>query len=247
MKITDYGKKRRENLSKEAIELELNKFFPALPDRPELFIEALTHASYAHEKKEANNEKLEFLGDSVLSLIVSHFLFEAFPNQNEGYLAKLKATIVSTAILAKFARQMKLDLLVRLGYGELCTKGNLKPKILEDAFEAFLGAYYLNFGLRACGDLVLPLIKADLNYIMAKLDKLNAKTNLQELVQGYGLKLEYRLVKEEGPPHHRYFTVEVIVNRVVYGCGSGFSMKEAQNNAAEAAIQTLKTNFPKNN
>ncbi|MGE5606817.1 MAG: ribonuclease III [Bacteroidota bacterium] len=206
------------------------------PIRPELFEEALTHSSYANEHKVFDNERLEFLGDSVLSLITSSFLFKTYPNLKEGNLAKLKSIIVSTKILASFSKQLQLDSYIKLGTGELRHSGKAKPSILEDLFEAFIGAYFLNFGLEQTSRLVEPLIKDNLTEINRQFNLMNAKNDLQELFQSKGLFPEYRTVKEEGPSHQRRFTVEVFLNNQLVGRGEGHSIKEAQNQAALEAL-----------
>lgn len=218
---------------------ELAAHLHFVPVWPELFEEALTHSSYANEHKTIDNERLEFLGDSVLSLITASFLFKTYPNLSEGNLAKLKSIIVSTKILASFSKQLQLDSYIKLGTGELRHSGKAKPSILEDLFEAFIGAYFLNFGLERTSQLVEPLIKANLDEINRQFDLMNAKNDLQELFQARGLFPEYRTVKEEGPSHQRHFTVEVLVENQPLGRGEGFSIKEAQNQAALEALAKL--------
>ncbi|HOJ78375.1 MAG TPA: ribonuclease III [Bacillota bacterium] len=205
----------------------------------EYFTDALTHSSYANEHGVNSNERLEFLGDSVLGLIVCQFLFENYPNYNEGKLAKLKSTMVSAPVLARLATNIGLDQYIRLGYGELRSSGRTKLNILADVFEAMIGAYFMNFGFDKTKEFFLPLIKAELPEVIAHLDEVNAKTNLQELTQAKGIKPEYRIIKEEGPPHNRFFWVEVLINNKVAGTGTGRSIKEAQNKAALAALNNL--------
>ncbi len=217
-----------------------------VPVYPELFEEALTHSSYANEHKVPDNERLEFLGDSVLSLITASFLFKTYPNYNEGDLAKLKSIIVSTRVLASFAKQLQLDSYIRLGTGELRNNGQTKPSILEDLFEAFIGAYFLNFGLEQTTQLIGPLIKENLAEANRQFTLINAKNDLQEFSQSQGLFPEYRTLKEEGPPHQRRFTVGVFLENRQVGMGEGNSLKEAQNKAALEAIAKLtdKNRFP---
>jgi ribonuclease-3 len=210
------------------------------PIYPELFEEALTHSSYANEHKVPDNERLEFLGDSVLSLIVVSFLFKTFPHYSEGDLAKLKSIIVSAQVLAAFAKQLQLDSYIKLGIGEKRNKGQAKPSILEDLFEAFVGAYYLNFGLEKTARLIEPLIKGNMAEINQKFTLINAKNNLQEFLQSQGLFPKYHTIKEEGPSHQRRFMVEVLIEGRTYGVGEGYSLKEAQNKAALEAISKLK-------
>lgn len=210
-------------------------------NNPELFVEAFTHSSFAHERSVQSNERLEFLGDSVLGVMVCRYLFENYPRYSEGELAKLKATIVSAPMLALFSERLHLVDYLRLGAGEQKSRGSLKTNILADLFEAFIGAYFLSFGLEKTTELVLPLIEAELPRIMEKFEELNAKTHLQELTQAKGWKPVYHTVSESGPPHNRRFTVEVAVNDRVCGRGTGKSIKEAQNCAARMALKELKS------
>lgn len=206
------------------------------PVYPELFEIAFTHSSYSHESNVPHNERLEFLGDSVLALIVCQFLYRRFPNYSEGKLAKLKSTLVSTSVLAGFSQKLQLNRYLRLGQGERRTNGSEKKKLLEDLFEAFLGAYYLNFGLEATNEFMLPLIEECLPEIIRQTEIINAKTRLQELTQVNGIVPEYRLVKEEGPPHNKTFTAEVLLGQAVFGTGTGKTLKEAQSAAASEAL-----------
>jgi ribonuclease-3 len=221
-------------VSKLAVQLQF------VPVYPEFFEEALTHSSYANEHKVPDNERLEFLGDSVLSLIASSFLFKTFPHYREGDLAKLKSILVSTQVLATFTRQLQLDSYIKLGTGEKRNNGQAKPTIMEDLFEAFVGAYYLNFGFEKTAELIEPLIKENLAEINHKFTLMNAKNSLQEFLQSQGLFPEYHTIKEEGPSHQRRFTVEVLIKGRTYGIGEGHSLKEAQNKAALETISKLK-------
>jgi ribonuclease III len=210
------------------------------PVNEELFRMAFTHASYSYEANLPHNERLEFLGDSVLGLIVCHFLYQRYPSRPEGWLARLKATIVSTDVLAGFSKQLQLNQYLMLGHGERRANGSEKKKLLENLFEAFLGAYYLNFGLEAARAFVLPLIEAGLPEMIWQTEALNAKSTLQELTQAQGLIPEYRLVREDGPQHDKTFTVEVVLKREVYGQGQGKTLKEAQSSAAIQAVEKFK-------
>lgn len=210
------------------------------PVYPELFEEALTHSSYANEHKTSDNERLEFLGDSVLSLAAASFLFKSFPNYREGDLAKIKSIMVSTQVLASFTRQLQLDSYLRLGTGEMRSQGHMKPSILEDLFEAFLGAYYLNFGFEKTLQFIEPLFKNNLDEIKSQFTLNNAKNELQEYLQSRGLFPKYRTIKEEGPSHQRRFTVEVLIEDRPVGEGTGANLKEAHNKAARQAMLKLK-------
>lgn len=233
---TMIGERPGPSVAKLAVKLHF------VPVYPELFEEALTHSSYSNEHKTPNNERLEFLGDSVLSLITASFLFKTYPNYNEGDLAKLKSIIVSTQVWALLAKQLELDSYIKLGAGEMRSSGQTKPTILEDLFEAFIGAYFLNFGLEQTTQLVEPLIKDNLAEVNRQFTLINVKNELQEIAQSRGQFPEYRTVKEEGPAHQRWFTVEVLLEGRQVGKGEGHSLKEAQNKAALEAIARFSGN-----
>lgn len=235
-KLKKITKPKHMNNSKEPSITQLAVRLNIRPEQEELFLEAITHSSFGHEHSTQNNERLEFLGDSVLGLIVCRFLFDSFASSNEGVLAKIKSTIVSAPVLAGFTKQLELEKFLRLGQGELKTCGKSKQNILADLFEAVIGAYFINFGLEKTTEFVLPLVKKVLPQIMDRLDEINAKTNLQEITQAKGYQPEYHLVKEEGPPHDKTFKVEVCLNNVNLGSGSGKTIKEAQNKAAANAL-----------
>lgn len=235
--------KRNVKINHENSEPSIEKLTVQLDFKPvdaALFVKALTHSSYANEHNLPSNERLEFLGDSVLGLIVCDFLFKAYPDYDEGELAKLKGIIVSAPLLASFSQSLRLNEFVRLGRGEKKTSGNMKLNILADLFEAFIGAYFLNFGLDATAKFVLPLVRQKLPEIIEQFDGLNAKNNLQEYLQAIGKKPIYRTIKEEGPPHERWFFVETLVAEKVVGTGMGRSIKEAQSQAARMALENLK-------
>jgi ribonuclease-3 len=217
-----------------AVQLNFN------PVNEELFEIAFHHSSYANEHNLPSNERLEFLGDSVLALIICNFVYELYPKYSEGQLAKLKSTIVSTGVFATFAQQLRLNDFIRLGHGELRSHGAQKKNLLADLFEAFIGAYYLNFGLEKTTEFVLSLVKPCLPELIRQTEELNVKTRLQELAQSQGCKPpDYRLVKEEGPPHNRTFTVDLAFNGKTLSQGRGKSLQEAQNKAAAAALAEL--------
>lgn len=233
---SDMSDKIGPSVNKLAVHLQF------VPVYPNLFAEALTHSSYSNEHKIPSNERLEFLGDSVLSLITASFLFKTYPNYTEGNLAKLKSLIVSTQVLASFAKQLQLDSFIKLGTGELRNNGQTKPTILENLFEAFVGAYFLNFGFERTNEFIEPLIKNNLTEVNRQFTLINAKNDLQEFSQSQGLFPEYRTIKEEGPAHQRWFTVEAVLEGRPVGKGEGHSLKEAQNKAALEAIAKLNGN-----
>lgn len=232
--------KGRANSPEEALISELTARFKHKPEDEELFRIAFRHSSYSNETNLPHNERLEFLGDSVLALLVCHYLYTRYPHYSEGRLAKLKATIVSTDVLAGFTKQLQLNRYLLLGQGERKSNGGEKKKLLENLFEAFLGAYYLNFGLEPTRDFLVPLIETCLPELIVQTEAINAKTNLQEYTQARGLIPEYCLVKEEGPSHDKTFTVHVLLKQEVYGKGEGKTLKEAQNHAAIEAMERLR-------
>ena len=207
---------------------------------PELLDRALTHRSYAYEQGGLpTNERLEFLGDSVLGVVVTEHLFVSYPDLSEGQLAKLRAAVVNMRALADVARTLGLGDYLLLGRGEESTGGRDKASILADTMEAVIGTVYLSCGLPAAATLVHHL----LDPLMAATANLGAgldwKTSLQELAAAELLGVpEYRVV-EAGPDHEKVFTAQAVVGDTVYGEGSGRSKKEAEQRAAEEAWKAL--------
>jgi len=203
---------------------------------------ALTHSSYSHEllvnnKEKHNNERLEFLGDAVLELCSSEYLFKNYLELPEGELSKLRASLVSEAPLADCARQIKLNEFVLVGKGEKLNHGNERDSILSDAFESIIGATYLDGGLEPARRFVERYVLHDIEH---KKKFYDAKTELQVMVQNlYQCVPEYVVVSEEGSPHDMTFNVECRINGESYGQGSGHSKKQAQQKAAYAAIIKL--------
>lgn len=203
---------------------------------PESLRRALTHRSYAYENGGLpTNERLEFLGDSVLGLVVTDTLFREHPTLPEGQLAKLRAAVVNMRALADVARQLDLGSFLRLGRGEEVTGGRDKSSILADTLEALIGAVYIDRGLDVASELVHrlfdPLIARSAN-LGAGLDW---KTSLQELTAAELLGVPEYAVEESGPDHQKVFRAAVHVGDTVYGRGEGHSKKEAEQQAAEAA------------
>ncbi|WP_055486363.1 ribonuclease III [Streptomyces sp. WMMB 322] len=208
---------------------------------PALLVRALTHRSYAYENGGLpTNERLEFLGDSVLGLVVTDTLYRLHPDLAEGQLAKLRAAVVNSRALAKVARELELGAFIRLGRGEEGTGGRDKASILADTLEAVIGAVYLDKGLEAAGELIHrlfdPLIEQSSN-LGAGLDW---KTSLQELTAAEGLGVPEYLVTETGPDHEKIFTAAARVGGVAYGTGTGRSKKEAEQQAAETAWRAIR-------
>jgi ribonuclease III len=209
---------------------------------PELLERALTHRSYAYENGGLpTNERLEFLGDAVLGLIVTDTLFRKYPDLPEGQLAKLRAAVVQMRALAGVARSLRLGSYVRLGRGEEGTGGRDKSSILADTLEALIGAVYNECGLPAANSLVHQLFDPVIDLSAGLGAGLDWKTSLQELTaSGYLGVPEYH-VEESGPDHQKFFRASVRVGGRVYGSGSGRSKKEAEQQAAEAAWKAIST------
>jgi ribonuclease-3 len=211
---------------------------------PSLLNEALTHKSYTYERKlnsEQNNEKLEFLGDSVLGLIVSQYVFETYPEVTEGGLSKVKSVVVSAQVLGEKAQGLDLGRYLRLGKGEEKTGGKNRPSLLADALEAVIGAVYLTHGLAMAEKLVLGLLKEDIGGVFTGRLEKDHKTLLQEYFQKTRkLAPHYDVVKEWGPDHNRNFEAACKVDGEVISKGVGKSKKEAEQVAAQEAIRALK-------
>lgn len=200
---------------------------------------ALTHSSYANEMngKVDYNERLEFLGDSVLGMITAEFLFENHPEMPEGKLTKTRASMVCEKSLHRFAQSIKLGEFMYLGKGEINTGGRERPSILADAFESLIAAIYLDAGFEEAKKFVLGFIStADIEETMIT----DYKTALQEIVQkNPGEYLEYFMVGESGPDHCKTFIVEVHLNNNVIGTGEGRSKKQAEQMAAKATLRLM--------
>jgi len=211
-----------------------------------LLLQALTHVSFGHENYQdrplayRDNERLEFLGDAVLDLVISDLLLESFPEATEGQLSKMRAAVVNEKTLFEITKSLHLSTLVRLGKGELRTGGSEKPSILSSAFEALIAAIYIDGGFNA----VYPVVR----YLFAPLFKeencpisfQDYKTRLQETVQGkFRVTPTYHLVGSSGPDHAKEFEVEVRARDWVLAKAVGPSKKEAEQNAAHTALENL--------
>ena len=206
-----------------------------------LLHEALSHSSYANECKKGrnSNERLEFLGDSVLSIVISEHLFNHFKHLPEGDLTKIRASLVCEKALFEFSKQISLGEFILLGKGEENTGGRTRPSIVSDAFEAVIAAVFLDGGMEAAREYVLGFIPKDLDKNSAK--KLqDYKTILQEIIQrNPEEKVEYVLRSQSGPDHDRHFVVEVCLNTNVIGHGEGHSKKQAEQQAAKEALKLM--------
>jgi len=202
---------------------------------------AFTHPSYANEHKKTrveDNQRLEFLGDSVLDLVIAEYLFDKNKKMNEGKMTKLRALYVCEPALSSFALYLRFNEYIRLGQGERNNGGNEKPAILSDCFEAFIGALYIDLGYRLAKDFIInnivPRIESDQFETSS-----DYKSSLQELVQSDKRSIEYEIISSTGPAHKRVFTSIVKMDDIVLGEGSGNSKKESEQNAAKAALEKM--------
>jgi len=209
----------------------------------ELLHEALTHRSYQHEHKgaaHACNERLEFLGDSVLGLIIVEHLFSDSSHYSESMLAKMKSYLVSEPVLAHISDVVQLGGFLFLGKGEDSTGGRAKKSILANALEAVLGAIYLDGGYTAAKEVIKALFREKLHMVKTSGELFDYKTELQERSQSlFGVLPEYKLIKQEGKEHNRTFTVSVFINGREMGTASGKRKKEAENLAAQQALNSM--------
>lgn len=204
---------------------------------------ALTHRSYINENPDyplEDNERLEFLGDAILDFITAEYLYHRFPEMSEGQLTNLRSALVRTERLASFAAQLNLGQYLFLGRGEEDNGGRERVAILCDAFEALVGALYLDKGSEAARQFVKPIIEPALKEILASAAEKDAKSLLQELAQSYyQVTPTYRTIDERGPDHAKQFTVEAMIANKSYGRGQGFSKQTAAQAAAQEALRTL--------
>jgi len=209
----------------------------------ELIVEALTHKSFHHEHGGAAlayNERLEFLGDAVLGLIVVEYLFLLKQKFNEAELAKMKSYLVCEVVLAEIAEALSLGSHILLGKGEEATGGRTKKSILSDTLEAVVGAVFLDGGFETTRSLVLAFFRDRIDAVIKTGDFFDYKTTLQEKTQLlHGVLPEYRLVKQHGADHKRVFTVSVYLNGEELGTASGQRKKEAEAQAAKIALQKI--------
>ena len=203
----------------------------------QLLIRALTHSSYRNEKQSVRDyERLEFLGDAVLELTVSDFLFRDNPDMKEGEMTKMRASLVCEPTLAYCAKALSLKDYILLGKGEEKTGGRNRESIISDVFEAVIGALYLDGGLEYAMNFIRKYVLTDYRN---KIEFRDSKTTLQEYVQEKGAIMDYRLVSETGPDHNKKYMVHVLIDDEVMGEGSGSSKKRAEQRAAYEALKRL--------
>lgn len=209
----------------------------------DLLERALTHKSFQNENAEiskGHNERLEFLGDAVLDLVLSDLLMKRFPHLSEGDLSKIRASLVNETILAEMAREFGLDQILRLGRGEILTGGSAKPRLLASTIEALIGAYYLDAGFGQVFSWVENLFEPRVENLDLNLHFANDyKTRLQELFQEkHKVAPRYVVTKEEGPDHQKTFYVEVRIEDRLLGTGCGRSKKLAEQDAARQILES---------
>ena len=237
-----------QSLSDETRELQLGELENAIGhvfrDRS-LLIRALTHRSFSNETEfDSNNQRLEFLGDAVLGLVIADSLFRKFPRSEEGALSSFLASLVNESALFEIARGLELGKYLRLGKGERLSGGRDKPSVLADAYEAVLAAVYLDGGLDAVRSVILLLHGEAIDGCEPAGLPEDHKSRLQRLVQSEGpFRPEYVIIDERGPAHARVFEAEVSVDGTVLGQGEGRSKKEAEQQAAHAALMRHKSRF----
>jgi len=212
-----------------------------------LLEQALVHSSYINENPGftlTSNERLEFMGDAVLGLVVAEKLYWDFPRFSEGEMTRLRAALVRRETLARMARAIRLGDYLYLGKGEEASGGRRKPSNLAGALEAVIAAIFLDRGLIATKEFILRLFDEELERVVSRGAEVDYKSQLQELTQARQQPVPvYQLVEAVGPAHDRRFTVEVKVGDTVLGRGSGKSKKTAETEAARSALQRLSTNF----
>jgi ribonuclease-3 len=207
-----------------------------------LLVRALTHRSYVNENPDAveDNERMEFLGDAVLDFVVGAWVYNHFPEMQEGDLTRMRSALVRTDTLADFARLLDLGAALRLGRGELSSGGHQRDNLLCATFEALIGALYLDAGIPAVGNFMEPLLAGSSAKVISHVEHYDPKSTLQEWAQSNKLGTpHYITIDSSGPDHAKVFTVEVQVDGKIYGQGAGSSKQAAAQMAAHAALETL--------
>ena len=207
----------------------------------QLLNKALTHTSYAYEHKVESNEKLEFLGDSILEFISSIYLFENYPNLKEGEMTKVRATVVCENSLYKIAKKLNFSDFLNLGKSERLSGGEDRPAILADSVEAVIAAIYLDGGLEEAKKFIIENLKEEIKIASQNVGQKDYKTVLQEKLQEHGeVKIEYTIIRETGPDHDKTFEAQVECNNKKLATGKGKTKKHAEMEAARRALENLK-------
>ncbi len=224
-------------MSIEAVEKSIGYTFK----NKELLENALRHTSYAYENNVSSNEKLEFLGDSILEFISSKYIYRKYPKLREGEMTKVRATVVCEASLYKVAKLHNFSDFLYLGKSEIKTGGNKRPAILADSVEAVIAAIYLDGGLKEAEKFIIENLKDEIEIATKHVGDKDYKTVLQEKLQVHGdVKIEYEITKESGPDHDKTFEAQVKCNGKILANGRGKSKKEAHMKAAKKALENLK-------
>jgi ribonuclease III len=241
-KNTKPGSKKKKNRQRQLINLQ-NKIKVRF-DSQSLLNRSLTHRSYINEVSSdiSDNERLEYLGDSVLALVVNEYLFKSYEKYVEGDLAKIKSAVVSEATLCKIAEELNLGSYILMGRGEEQSGGRERASILANTLEALIGAIYLDSGLKSCKKFILGVIKKDIERIDSQTYLRDPKTTLQEFVQKkYKERPVYEVINETGPDHQKEFTVRLIINGRDMMTGIGKSKRRAEMEAAKKLLEIIQT------
>ncbi|MCL2235677.1 MAG: ribonuclease III [Defluviitaleaceae bacterium] len=221
--------------------MDLQKIIDYQFNKMQILNEALTHSSYVNENKtnsRIHNERLEYLGDAVLELVVSAYIFDKFPDMSEGDMTRLRAGVVCEPSLAECAKKIDLGKYLKMGKGEVANGGRERDSVLSDAFEAVIGAIYLDGGYEAAQRFILSFLSHEIHSLKGLKWVADCKTHLQEQLQKDSQEpIEYRVIKEEGPEHEKVFTVELTHGGRFLGRGEGRNKKEAEQAAARFAIE----------
>lgn len=219
--------------------MEFEKVIGVVFEEKRLMETALTHSSYANQHKNmAYNEKLEFLGDAVLQLAITEYIFKSFPEKSEGELTKLRALIVCEASLYNVAVNWNLGKHIRMSKGEEITGGRERAALLADGVEAVIAAVYLDQGMDAAKEFVVRNFLDIIDMANKNEIVLDYKTSLQEILQENGeIEIKYELIRYEGPPHRRKFYSKVVIDDIIMGKGEGYSKKESEQLAAKDALE----------
>ncbi len=228
--------------SKDRIDALIDRLVLPIRDRA-LIAQALTHASWLHEhpgEAIGHNERLEFLGDAVISLAISRALYQWHPDDDEGLLSSRRAAIVSTTGLGRLATRLGIGEELRLGEGEVLRGGRVRPSLVASALEAIAGAVFLDLGWDAAADWIAEIAEPELHAALTPAALKSPKNTLQELTQQtIGQRPEYRILEAAGPDHERVFRIEVLVDGRALGAGVGPSRRTAETNAAAEALEAL--------
>ena len=223
-------------MNKEELEKNIGYVFK----NKELLDQALTHTSFAYENNKESNEKLEFLGDSILEFISSNYIYNTYPNLKEGEMTKVRASVVCETSLHKVAKKHNFSDFLNLGKSEKKTCKEGRPAILADSVEAVIAAMYIDGGLEPAKKFIIENLKDDIEIAVHHVGEKDYKTVLQEMLQVHGnVKIEYNVLREFGPDHAKQFEVEVRCNSKLLAKGIGTSKKSAEMQAAKKAIEVL--------